>query len=322
MTMDPDLSGSLPSTWNSKAARGRCTAFGMAPCSYSSGSRTSRKVTPPPSSRACASDCPTSRMDALASFNRSRGVGTNRTSGSRPDRPCGRLRTYKPTSGVNIPGLITDTRRCCSRRCETARSWSSTRSSAGVRWCAASPLTGSTAPPSTGSSTRPFAPLPPAIPAARHGSCWRAPGRPPPTGMPPQTPRGGTATRPGSMVCAAPRWSCSPIPPPPRMIPATPSRTSRTPGSALASAPVPYWFGDTAFAVMTVLLGAVDAGLGACLLGNFRGEGELGRTLGVPASWRLFGAVVLGQPDGHDSRSRSLDRPLPPRSGRIHWGRW
>jgi nitroreductase len=86
--------------------------------------------------------------------------------------------------------------------------------------------------------------------------------------------------------------------------------------------PVPYWFGDTAFAVMTVLLGVVDAGLAACLLGNFRGESELGRTLGVPASWRLFGAVVLGRPDGHDSRSRSLDRPLPPRSGRIHRGRW
>src|SRR5271156_1957209 len=74
--MGADLSGSLPSTWNSKWPRGRCTALGRAPCSYSSGSRTSRNVTPPPSSRACASAWSTSRMDFLASFSRSRGVGT------------------------------------------------------------------------------------------------------------------------------------------------------------------------------------------------------------------------------------------------------
>src|ERR1700733_8678388 len=70
------LSGSLPSTWNSRWPRGRWTALGRAPCSYSSGSRTSRKVTPPPSSRACASAWSTSRMDAFASLRRSRGVAT------------------------------------------------------------------------------------------------------------------------------------------------------------------------------------------------------------------------------------------------------
>ncbi len=59
--------------------------------------------------------------------------------------------------------------------------------------------------------------------------------------------------------------------------------------------PVPYWTGDAAFGVMAVLLGAVDAGLGACLLGTFRGEDELGRRLGVPgdgacsARWRWAG---------------------------------
>ena len=74
--MGAALSGSLPSTWNSRWPRGRWTASGRAPCSYSSGSRTSRKVTPPPSSRACASAWSTSRMDFLASFSRSRGVGT------------------------------------------------------------------------------------------------------------------------------------------------------------------------------------------------------------------------------------------------------
>ena len=73
---------------------------------------------------------------------------------------------------------------------------------------------------------------------------------------------------------------------------------------------------------MTVLLGAVDAGLGACFLGVFRGQEELARSLGVPEGWRQFGAVALGRPDGSDRRSPSLDRPRPPRSERIHRGGW
>jgi nitroreductase len=86
--------------------------------------------------------------------------------------------------------------------------------------------------------------------------------------------------------------------------------------------PVPYWTGDAAFGVMAVLLGAVDAGLGACILGAFRGEAALARVLGVPEGWRLFCAVVLGHPDQDDRRSHSLDRPLPPRSARLHRGQW
>jgi nitroreductase len=85
---------------------------------------------------------------------------------------------------------------------------------------------------------------------------------------------------------------------------------------------VPYWFGDAAFGVMTVLLGAVDAGLGACVLGNFRGEQRLASDLGVPAGWRLFGAVALGRADGAAHRSSSLDRPVPPTADRVHHGRW
>ncbi len=41
-------------------------------------------------------------------------------------------------------------------------------------------------------------------------------------------------------------------------------------GASDAEWPVPYWIGDAAFGVMTVLLAAVEAGLGACILGNFR----------------------------------------------------
>jgi nitroreductase len=95
------------------------------------------------------------------------------------------------------------------------------------------------------------------------------------------------------------------------------------PGGRGADAwPVPYWWGDAAFGVMTLLLGAADAGLGACFLGNFRGERRLLDDLGVPGEWRLFGAVVLGRPAGDDARSASLDRPGPDPTERVHRGRW
>ncbi len=84
--------------------------------------------------------------------------------------------------------------------------------------------------------------------------------------------------------------------------------------------PVPYWFGDAAFETMIVLLKAAEAGLGACVLGAFRGERELLDALAVPEGWRLFAAVLLGAPDGGDHPSRSLLRS-PPRP-RLHRGSW
>jgi nitroreductase len=93
-------------------------------------------------------------------------------------------------------------------------------------------------------------------------------------------------------------------------------------GATAAAWPVPYWIGDAAFGVMTVLLAAVDAGLGACIVGNFRGEDALARALGVPHDWRLFCAVPLGHPDGNDHPSSSLSRPRPGPEARIHHGTW
>ncbi len=93
-------------------------------------------------------------------------------------------------------------------------------------------------------------------------------------------------------------------------------------GGGTSAWPVPYWFGDAAFATLALLLGASDVGLGACFLGNFRGEDALLRALLVPRSWRLFGAVLLGYPDGADHRSPSLDRDPLPVAERVHRGRW
>jgi nitroreductase len=86
--------------------------------------------------------------------------------------------------------------------------------------------------------------------------------------------------------------------------------------------PVPYWFVDGGFAVMTMLLVAADAGLGACFLGNFRGEGALRAALGVPEDRRYLGAVLMGTPGGDDPPSSSRARGPRRPSEVVHRGRW
>jgi nitroreductase len=93
-------------------------------------------------------------------------------------------------------------------------------------------------------------------------------------------------------------------------------------GAEDAEWPVPYWFVDGGFAALLVLLGAVDAGLGACFLGNFRGEEALRAALGVPDDRRYLGAVVLGVPGGADPPSSSGGRGRRQPSEALHRGRW
>jgi nitroreductase len=102
---------------------------------------------------------------------------------------------------------------------------------------------------------------------------------------------------------------------------AEPDKAAAGLGQDAADWPVPYWTGDAAFAVMTVLLAVIEAGLGATIAGTYR-EGEVAAAFGVPDEWRLFCAVVLGHPDGNDHRSPSLDRPQKATTERIRWGRW
>ncbi|HEY7948053.1 MAG TPA: nitroreductase family protein [Acidimicrobiales bacterium] len=86
--------------------------------------------------------------------------------------------------------------------------------------------------------------------------------------------------------------------------------------------PVPYWFVDTGFAALLLLLGAVDAGLGASFMGNFRGEEELARVLGVPGDRRYLGTVLMGEPGGDDPPSPSLARGRRRAGEVVHRGRW
>jgi nitroreductase len=86
--------------------------------------------------------------------------------------------------------------------------------------------------------------------------------------------------------------------------------------------PVPYWFGDAAFATMLLLLAVTDSGLAGAFLGAFRGEAELLADLGIPQEWRLFGAVLIGHPGVHDRPSTSLTRDRDRDTPQVHWGRW
>jgi nitroreductase len=98
-------------------------------------------------------------------------------------------------------------------------------------------------------------------------------------------------------------------------------------GMGAAAWPVPYWTIDTSMAVMTLLLAAEDAGLGALFFGVFRGERELRHRLGIPAGLDLLGAIALG----HRAQTPAEPASGPGRSaGRsrrqahqiIHRGRW
>ena len=156
----------------------------------------------------------------------------------------------------------------------------------------------------------PCAPPPPATPAGRPGSCWRGPSRRRCTSTPRPT-RRGESEHPGGRACGGPRSSSWPTPRPTLYVDryGEPDKAGSGLGGRGEHWPVPYWIGDAAFGVMAVLLGAVDAGLGACILGTFRGEAELAR-LGVPEGGGCS-ARWLGHPDGRDHRSPSLDRPGP-----------
>ena len=85
---------------------------------------------------------------------------------------------------------------------------------------------------------------------------------------------------------------------------------------------VPYWFVDAAFAVQTLLLAAADRGVGAALLGNFRGEEALRDVLGVPEGRRWLGTVLLGEAAAPDPTSTSAARPGRTLDEAVHRGRW
>lgn len=75
-----------------------------------------------------------------------------------------------------------------------------------------------------------------------------------------------------------------------------PDKSATGLGSGAEAWPVPYWTIDASMAVMTMLLGAEDCGLGALFFGVFRGETRLRKSLGIPSGLELLGALAFGWP--------------------------
>lgn len=85
--------------------------------------------------------------------------------------------------------------------------------------------------------------------------------------------------------------------------------------------PVPYWDIDCGMATMTILLTAVDEGLGALFFGIFEGLEELRAAFGIPDDFHPIGAVALGWP-APDEPSPSLRRGRRSEDEVIHRGHW
>lgn len=100
-----------------------------------------------------------------------------------------------------------------------------------------------------------------------------------------------------------------------------PDKASTGLGRDTADWGVPYWWVDGGMAVEHLLLGAVDAGLGACFFGLFDREADVLAALGVPAGWRALGTIALGHP-APDEPGRSAGRGRPSTDQVRHRGGW
>lgn len=94
-------------------------------------------------------------------------------------------------------------------------------------------------------------------------------------------------------------------------------------GDDASAWPVPYWTIDTSMAVMTLLLGAENLGLGALFFGVFHNEAEVRAEFGIPDDLELLGAVALGHPlDRNEDKGRSSGRARRTPDQIIHRNGW
>jgi nitroreductase len=84
--------------------------------------------------------------------------------------------------------------------------------------------------------------------------------------------------------------------------------------------PVPYWHMDVGAAVMTILLAAVNEGLGAAFAG-VRDLAALRELLGIPDEVTPMGVICLGHP-APDRRSPSLQRGRRSKREVVHHEAW
>ncbi|MFN6122307.1 MAG: nitroreductase family protein [Actinomycetes bacterium] len=93
-------------------------------------------------------------------------------------------------------------------------------------------------------------------------------------------------------------------------------------GAGVDAWPTPYWTIDASMAVMTMLLAAEDAGLGALLFAVFHGEAEVRAELGVPDGLQLLGAIAMGWPAAPASPGISAGRSRRSAQEIVHRNGW
>lgn len=87
--------------------------------------------------------------------------------------------------------------------------------------------------------------------------------------------------------------------------------------------PIPYWYVDSAFAAMLLLLAAADEGLDTLFFGIFDHEPELLAALGVPHGFRAIGTIAMGwRAADPDRPGGSANRPRRGAAEVVHRGRW
>ena len=86
--------------------------------------------------------------------------------------------------------------------------------------------------------------------------------------------------------------------------------------------PIPYWWVDVGATMQTVMLAAVDAGLGCGFIGaDADGIGALKGYLGIPDEFAPIGVMPVGRPLP-DVRSPSLRRGWVPFEEFARWEAW
>jgi len=84
--------------------------------------------------------------------------------------------------------------------------------------------------------------------------------------------------------------------------------------------PAPYWYIDTGFASLLMLLTAVDAGLAVCFFGIPIERIDAYRAaFGVPGHFTPIGAISIGY---SDEPPRDLSNRRKPMAETVHRGRW
>ena len=103
---------------------------------------------------------------------------------------------------------------------------------------------------------------------------------------------------------------------------AEPDKAATGLGDSADDWPVPYWLVDTAMSSMLMLLGAVDAELGALFFGIFDHEDRVdGRARACPTGYQPIGTIAIGYP-ADDRPSGSTWRGRRPLDEVVHRGRW